>query len=223
MRILLVEDDFDFAEEILTVLREKGYAVDRAADAASALQRVSTHRYAAVLLDLGLPDGDGETLLARWRDEGMDMPVLIMTARGSWTNKVAGFEAGADDYLVKPFMPQELVLRLRSQIRRSTVNGRSRTCCGPLGYDPIHGEFDIDGNYLDLTSLEWRVLTALMLERDKVVARDDLLSQIYENGADPASNSLEVIIGRLRRKIGTDLIRTVRGRGYSLTAKAAVT
>lgn len=101
MRILLVEDDFDFAEEILTVLREKGYAVDRAADAASALQRVSTHRYAAVLLDLGLPDGDGETLLARWRDEGMDMPVLIMTARGSWTNKVAGFEAGADDYLVK--------------------------------------------------------------------------------------------------------------------------
>ncbi|WP_395396017.1 response regulator transcription factor (plasmid) [Novosphingobium sp. BL-8A] len=216
LRVLLVEDDADLAEELMVTLRAKGFAVDHASDYARACAMGDGHVYDAALLDLGLPDGSGHQLLARWREQGCDMPVLIMTARGGWTDKVAGFEAGADDYIVKPFVARELEFRLMAQIRRARRAGRTRETCGRLGYDPVLGEFDLDGAYLDLTAFEWRILTALMLRKGTLVARSTLLESIYEDGTEPSPGSLEVTIGRLRHKIGRDLIRTVRGRGYSL-------
>lgn len=219
LRVLLVEDDVDLAEELQVTLRGKGFAVDHAPDYARALEMGDSHGYDAALLDLGLPDGSGHQLLARWRDQGRDMPVLIMTAQGGWTDKVAGFEAGADDYIVKPFVARELEFRLLAQIRRARNAGRARETCGRLGYDPVAGEFDLDGAYLDLTAFEWRILTALILRKGTLVSRATLLESIYEDGTEPSPGSLEVTIGRLRQKIGRDLIRTVRGRGYSLGAE----
>ena len=216
MRVLVVEDDVDLADELQATLRARGFAVDHVPDFAQACLKSDANAYDAALLDLRLPGGSGHELLARWRAKGCDMPVLIMTAQGGWSDKVTGFEAGADDYIVKPFLARELEFRLLAQIRRAKGAGRTREACGRLGYDPVSGEFDLDGAYLDLTAFEWRILTVLMHRNGRVVPRAEILGSVYEDGSEPSAGSLEVTIGRLRQKIGRDLIHTVRARGYCL-------
>jgi len=220
MRILLVEDDADLAAGILRALRAENFAVDHAANGEDGAHLGDTGQYDAAVLDLGLPVKSGISVLNEWRAAGRTLPVLILTARDGWSDKVEGFRAGADDYLTKPFRVEELVMRLRALARRAAGHAAPRVTCGPLSYDAQTGQFELDGLPLRLTALEWRVLSALILRKESVIERLDLLDRVYENDADPDSNSLEVIVARLRRKIGRDLIETVRGRGYRLTADA---
>ena len=221
MRILLVEDDADLAAAILRALRAENFAVDHAANGEDGAHLGDTGQYDAAVLDLGLPIKSGIAVLNEWRAAGRTLPVLILTARDGWSDKVEGFRAGADDYLTKPFRVEELVMRLRALARRAAGHAAPRVACGPLSYDAQTGQFELDGLPLRLTALEWRVLSALILRKESVIERLELLDRVYENDADPESNSLEVIVARLRRKIGRDLIETVRGRGYRLTADAA--
>lgn len=217
MRILVIEDDTALSDEIARALRAENFAVDVAANGEDGRHLGATERYDAAVLDLGLPKVDGLTVLQSWRTEGQGLPVLILTARDAWSEKVAGFKAGADDYLVKPFRVQELILRLRALVRRSSGHAANRVTCGTLIFDVQLGHFEKDGLPVRLTAFEWRVLSALMLRKNTVVERRELLDRVYEYDADVDSNSLEVIVGRLRRKIGADMIRTIRGRGYLLT------
>nr|WP_239474145.1 response regulator [Sphingomonas sp. BT552] len=218
---MLVEDDAALADGIARALRAEHFAVDVATDGEDGGHLGSTETYDAIVLDLGLPKRDGLSVLAEWRREGRTAPVLILTARDAWSEKVQGFKAGADDYLTKPFRVEELVMRLRALVRRAAGHAASVITCGALAFDAQTGQFELDGLPLKLTAFEWRVLSALILRREVVVERLDLLERVYEGDADVDSNSLEVIIGRLRRKIGADRIETVRGRGYRLTAGAA--
>jgi len=221
MRILLIEDDPDLGPAIARALRAEQLAVDLFADGVDGGHAGATEAYDAAVLDLGLPGKTGLSVLADWRAGGRSLPVLILTAREAWSDKVAGFKAGADDYLVKPFRVEELVMRLRALVRRAAGHAASVIRCGPLSFDAQTGQFELDGLPLKLTAFEWRVLSALILRREVVVERLDLLERVYEGDADVDSNSLEVIVGRLRRKIGAERIETVRGRGYRLTAGAA--
>ncbi|BCA60602.1 response regulator [Sphingomonas sp. HMP6] len=214
MRILLVEDDTALADGIAKALRAENFAVDVAANGEDGAHLGDTGSYDAAVLDLGLPIKSGITVLEEWRAAGRALPVLILTARDGWSEKVAGFRAGADDYLTKPFRVEELVMRLRALVRRATGNAAARIQCGPVSFDAQTGQVELDGLPLRLTALEWRVLTTLMLRKGVVVDRLDLLDHVYEGDADPDSNSLEVIVGRLRKKIGAERIETVRGRGY---------
>ncbi len=218
MRILLVEDDATLAEAIARALRAENFVVDVAGNGEDGGHLGATERFDAAVLDLGLPIRDGVSVLRDWRAQGRQLPVLILTARDGWSEKVAGFKAGADDYLTKPFRIEEVVMRLRALIRRSAGHAGTRIVCGALAFDAQLGTFERDGLPLKLTALEWRVLSALMLRHDVVIERADLIEHVYEGDADPDSNSIEVIIGRLRRKIGPQMIETVRGRGYRLTA-----
>lgn len=214
MRILLVEDDAALAEGIAKALRAEHFAVDVAGNGEDGAHLGDTGGYDAAVLDLGLPLKSGITVLEEWRAAGRVLPVLILTARDGWSEKVAGFRAGADDYLTKPFRVEELVMRLRALVRRATGNAAARIVCGRVAFDSLTGQVELDGLPLRLTALEWRVLSALMLRKGVVVERLYLLDHVYEGDSDPDSNSLEVIIGRLRKKIGAEAIETVRGRGY---------
>jgi two-component system OmpR family response regulator len=214
MRILLVEDDTALAEGIAKALRTEHFAVDIATNGEDGAHLGDTGSYDVAVLDLGLPIKSGITVLEEWRAAGRALPVLILTARDGWSEKVAGFRAGADDYLTKPFRIEELVMRLRALVRRATGHAAARIICGPVTFDAQTGQVERDGLPLRLTALEWRVLSTLMLRKGVVVDRLDLLDHVYEGDADPDSNSLEVIVGRLRKKIGATLIETVRGRGY---------
>jgi len=216
MRILVVEDDSALAAELSRTLRSENLAVDLAVDGEEGLHLATTEHYDAMVLDLGLAKMDGIALLRDCREKEMTLPVLILTARDSWADKVAGFRAGADDYMTKPFLPQELTMRLRALVRRANGHAATRLACGRLTYDAQLGHFELDGLALRLTAFEWRVLSALMLRKGIVVERRALLERVYEYDADSDSNSLDVIIGRLRRKIGAEMIETVRGRGYRL-------
>ncbi|WP_010162067.1 response regulator [Sphingomonas sp. PAMC 26617] len=218
MRILLVEDDTALAEATAKALRAEHFAVDVAANGEDGAHLGDTESYDAAVLDLGLPRKSGITVLEEWRAAGRMLPVLILTARDGWSEKVAGFRAGADDYLVKPFRIEELVMRLRALVRRSAGHASARIVCGAITFDAQTGQVERDGLPLRLTALEWRVLSTLMLRKGVVVERLDLMEHVYEGDADPDSNSLEVIVGRLRKKIGADLIETVRGRGYRIVA-----
>ncbi|QHL92012.1 response regulator (plasmid) [Sphingomonas changnyeongensis] len=220
MRILLVEDDTALADEIAHALRAENFAVDIAGNGIDALHLGDTEPYDAAVLDLGLPGLPGLSVLSGWRESGRALPVLILTARDGWSDKVAGFKAGADDFLVKPFRTEEVILRLRALVRRSAGHAAPRIACGPLTFDTQLGHFELDGLPLRLTAFEWRVLSALILRKNKVVDRSDLLERVYEYDAGGDSNSLEVIVGRVRRKIGAAMIETVRGRGYSLVEPA---
>ncbi|WP_062112867.1 response regulator transcription factor [Aureimonas sp. AU40] len=221
MRVLLVEDDAALAGEIASALRAENFAVDRAANGEDGLHLGDTELYDAAVLDLGLPDIGGIEVLRGWRDANRSLPVLILTARDGWSDKVQGFKAGADDYLVKPFRVEELVMRLRALVRRSRGHADARITCGPIGFDAQVGTFEKDGLPLKLTALEWRVLSCLMLRKEIVVPRADLIERVYEGDAEVDSNSVEVIIARLRRKIGHGMIETSRGLGYRLTAEGA--
>ncbi|WP_298959923.1 response regulator transcription factor [uncultured Methylobacterium sp.] len=216
MKILLVEDDAPLAAEVARVLRAEGFALDVARDGVDAGHLGETETYDAVVLDLGLPGRDGVSVLRDWRAAGRTMPVLVLTARDGWSDKVAGFKAGADDYLVKPVRVEELVMRLRALVRRAQANGAPRVTCGPLAYDPGLGTVEHHGLPLRLTGLEWRVLCCLILRKEAVVARSHLLERVYDGDAEVDSNSVEVIITRLRRKIAPAVIETVRGHGYRL-------
>lgn len=221
MKVLLVEDDRLLAQEIAHALRQENFAVDIAANGEDGQHLGETEKYDAAVLDLGLPKINGATVLRAWRKNGSTLPVLILTARDGWTDKVDGFKAGADDYLTKPVRIEELVMRLRALVRRSAGHAEPRIVCGPLAFDAQTGVFDLDGLPLRLTALEWRVLACLAMRKEVVVERSELNEKAYEGDAEVDSNSLEVIVGRLRRKIGHDMIETVRGRGYRLTAGAA--
>lgn len=221
MKILLVEDDVALADEIARALRAEHFAVDIAHDGEDARHLGDTERYDAAVLDLGLPKVDGLTVLAGWRTAGHDLPVLILTARDAWSDKVAGFKAGADDFLVKPFRVEEVILRLRAIVRRGAGHAAPRITCGPIAFDAQLGHFEHDGLPLRLTAFEWRVLSALILRKEVVVDRRELIERVYEYDAEGDSNSIEVIVGRLRRKIGAAMIETVRGRGYRLTCGQA--
>ena len=221
MKILLVEDDRLLADEIARALREENFAVDIAANGEDGQHLGDTESYDAAVLDLGLPKVPGSKVLRAWRSNGRQMPVLILTARDGWTDKVDGFKAGADDYLTKPFRIEELIMRLRALVRRAAGHAASRIVCGPLTFEAQTGVFEHDGLPLKLTALEWRVIECLMMRKDIVVDRTELSERVYEGDAGTDSNSLEVIVARLRRKIGRDMIRTVRGRGYMLTAEPA--
>ena len=217
MRILLVEDDPDIARQLKGALADAGYAVDHAPDGEEAQFLGETEPYDAVVLDLGLPKVDGVSVLERWRREGMASPVLILTARGAWSEKVAGFDAGADDYLTKPFHTEELLARLRALVRRATGHSQPTLACGGLRLDPRAARATVNGEPVRLTSLEYRLLHYVMMHQGRVIGRTELVEHLYDQDFDRDSNTIEVFVGRLRKKIGPDRIETVRGLGYRLT------
>jgi two-component system, OmpR family, response regulator len=216
MRVLLVEDDPDLSRQLKASLADAGYAVDYAPDGEEAQFLGETEPYDAVVLDLGLPKTDGVTVLERWRKSGMAAPVLILTARGAWSEKVAGFDAGADDYLTKPFHTEELLARLRALVRRAAGHAQPALACGALRLDPKAARASVDGEPLRLTSLEYRLLHYLILHQGRVISRTELVEHLYDQDFDRDSNTIEVFVGRLRKKIGPDRIETVRGLGYRL-------
>ncbi len=223
MRVLLVEDDPDLSRQLKGSLADAGYAVDYAPDGEEAQFLGETEPYDAVVLDLGLPKTDGVTVLERWRKAGMASPVLILTARGAWSEKVAGFDAGADDYLTKPFHTEELLARLRALVRRAAGHAQPALACGALRLDPKAARASVDGEPLRLTSLEYRLLHYLMLHQGRVISRTELVEHLYDQDFDRDSNTIEVFVGRLRKKIGPDRIETVRGLGYRLLPLAGET
>jgi two-component system OmpR family response regulator len=216
--VLIVEDEPQLAEQLAHALARGGYAVDRAATGDEGRVLGAVNSYDAVLLDLGLPNEDGLTVLRRWRDAGILAPVLILTARSSWHDKVVGIDAGADDYLAKPFQMEELLARLRALIRRSSGHGAAQLSCGAVVLDTRTGSVSLDGAPVALTAHEFRVLSYLMHHRGRLVSQAALIEHVYAEDRDRDSNTIEVFIARLRRKVGADLIRTVRGRGYVLDA-----
>jgi len=218
MRILVVEDDPDLARQLEAALGDAGYVVDLAADGEEGHFLGDTEPYDAVILDLGLPVIDGLTVLERWRRAGRSMPVLLLTARGRWSEKVTGFDAGADDYVTKPFQMEEVLARLRALIRRAAGHASSELSCGPLTLDTSRGRVALDGAPVKLTAQEFRLLSYLMHHQDQVVSRTELTEHLYSQDFDRDSNTIEVFIGRLRKKIGGDFIETVRGLGYRLAA-----
>jgi len=212
----VVEDEALLARELARSLTEAGYAVDCAQDGERADELAHTEQYDAMVLDLGLPKIDGLTLLRRWRDAGIAVPVLILTARGSWHEKVEGIDSGADDYVAKPFRMEEVLARIRALIRRASGVARAELNCGGLALDPRSARVAVDGAPVKLTSHEFRVLSYLMHHRGRVVSRAELTDHIYALDADRDSNTVEVFVARLRRKVGAAYIETVRGLGYRL-------
>jgi two-component system OmpR family response regulator len=216
VRVLIVEDESLLADRLAATLRERGYAVDIAADGERGDYLVSTEAYDAVILDLGLPRVDGLTLLERWRAGGMTVPVLVLTARGSWSEKVRGIDGGADDYLTKPFQLEELLARLRALIRRSSGQLTPELRAGAVALDPRTSEVTLNGQPVKLTAHELRVLSYLMHHRGRVVSQSELTEHIYAQDSDRDSNTVEVFVARLRRKLGAAIIETVRGLGYRI-------
>ena len=217
MRILVVEDEPTLAAQLVATLQAAGYAVDTAANGRDAGYMGEVETFDAVVLDLGLPMVDGLTVLKRWRALGRTMPVLILTARGDWHEKVAGIDAGADDYLTKPFPMEELLARIRALIRRAVGQASAEIACGPLVLDTRSGRVSVDGQALSLTSHEFRVLAYLIHHAGEIVSRTELTEHIYAQDYDRDSNTIEVFVARLRKKLPPGLIETVRGLGYRLT------
>lgn len=216
MRILVVEDEADLARQLKAALSDAGYVVDHAADGEEGHFLGDTEPYDAVVLDLGLPKIDGITVLERWRDDGRTMPVLILTARDRWREKVAGFDAGADDYVAKPFQMEEVLARLRALIRRAAGHASAVIECGPLAVDTRAARVTLGGEPVKLTGHEYKLIAYLAHERGRVVSRTELTEHIYDQDFDRDSNTIEVFVGRLRRKLGTEMIQTERGLGYRL-------
>ncbi|OYW67930.1 MAG: DNA-binding response regulator [Bosea sp. 12-68-7] len=222
MRLLVVEDDKDLNRQIVTALDNAGYAVDKAFDGEEGLYLGETEPYDAVILDLGLPKVDGVAVLQGWRRAGKTMPVLILTARDRWSDKVGGFDAGADDYVTKPFHVEELLARVRALLRRAAGHATSELVCGPVRLDTRASRVVVDGNPVKLTSHEYRLLAYLMHHQGRVVSRTELVEHLYDQDFDRDSNTIEVFVGRLRKKLGVEVIETVRGLGYICAAPAKV-
>lgn len=223
MRLLVVEDDPDLSRQLTDILRADGYAVDSASDGEEAEYLGEVEPYDAVVLDLGLPVKDGVSVLESWRNKGLMMPVLILTARGQWSEKVAGFDAGADDYLTKPFQMEELQARLRALIRRAAGHASSILTCGPVSLDTRSAQVTVNDEPVPLTGHEYKLLSYLIHHTDKIVSRTELTEHIYDQDFDRDSNTIEVFVGRLRKKLGVDVIKTVRGLGYRMEPQREAT
>jgi DNA-binding response OmpR family regulator len=214
MRLLLVEDDRRIAADVEGALQATGYVVETARDGEEAWFLGDTEDYGAVVLDLGLPGMDGLAVLKRWRANGRTMPVLILTARGSWAERVDGIDAGADDYLPKPFRMEELLARLRSIVRRSAGHASSVVVAGDIALDERQMKVSVRGVPIALSPLEYRLVAYLLRHRGRVVSQHELDENVYGHGEDHDSNALEVLVGRVRKKLGPELIETRRGFGY---------
>ena len=217
MRALVVEDDPDLNRQLVRALEEAGYAVDKAADGEEGFFLGETEPYDIVLLDIGLPKMDGISVLEQWRRAERKMPVIILTARDRWTDKVAGMDAGADDYMAKPFRMEELLARVRAQIRRHSGHAKAEIECGNLRLDTKTARVTLDGQPVKLTSHEYRLIAYLLHHNGRVVSRTELVEHLYEQDFDRDSNTIEVFIGRLRKKIPPHMIKTIRGLGYRLS------
>lgn len=220
MRALIIEDDETLAGQLSRAMQDAGFVTDVAHDGEDGEYLGSTESYDVAVLDLGLPGLPGIEVLTRWRDQGIALPVLILTARGDWTDKVAGFRAGADDYAVKPFRLDEVVLRAQTLIRRAAGHARPVIRAGKLQLDGQLGVITLDGSPLKLTAFETRILTYLIHHQDRVVSRTELSEHLYEADANRDFKSIEVVIGRLRKKVGDGVIETRRGEGYVLRSGA---
>ena len=220
MRILIVEDEPALREQLTGALTSAGYAVDAADDGARADFLARTERSDAIVLDLGLPKVDGLTLLKGWRELGLTVPILVLTARGAWYEKVKGIDSGADDYVSKPFRIEEVLARLRALIRRANGQAAGDLKSGPVTLDPRTAKVTLDGAPVRLTSHEYRVLAYLLHQRGRIVSQAELVEHIYAQDADRDSNTVEVFIARLRRKLGAATIETVRGLGYRIGGDA---
>jgi two-component system OmpR family response regulator len=218
MRILIIEDNEDLARQIQTALQHALFVADIALDGEEGQYLGETEPYDAIILDLGLPGRDGLSVLQHWRGQSIETPVLILTSRSTWREKVTGLRAGADDYLAKPFEFEELLARLEALIRRATGHGNSVLACGAIRLDTGSARVTMDGNLVDLTALEYRTLEYLMQHHGNVVSKTELTEHIYDQDFDRDSNVIEVLINRLRGKLYPGLIRTRRGLGYELDA-----
>ena len=216
MRILVVEDDTNLNRQVKEALTEGGYAVDVAFDGEEGHFLGDTEPYDAVVLDIGLPQMDGLSVLEEWRRVGKAMPVLLLTARDRWSDKVQGIDAGADDYLAKPFHMEELLARLRALVRRAAGHASNEITAGPVRLDVKAGKVTVDGQAIKLTSHELRLLSYLMHHKGKVVSRTELTEHLYDQDFDRDSNTIEVFVGRLRKKLPEEVIHTVRGLGYQI-------
>ncbi len=220
MRVLIVEDEPKLAADVGRVLESAGFVPEVADDGEEAWFLGSTEDYAAVVLDLGLPSIDGLTILKRWREAAVETPVLILTARASWRERVAGIDAGADDYLSKPFQMEELVARLHAIVRRAAGKSSSLIEVGPVALDARQMRVTVNGARVNLSSLEYRALTYLIYNAGRVIPAHELNEHVYGIGAERGNNTLEVLIGRLRRKLGAKLIETRRGYGYVIASNS---
>lgn len=216
MRLLLVEDDHALADQVSGALKDAGYSVDHADNGEDGQFLGETEPYDAIVLDLGLPVVDGASILRRWRAADITAPVLILTARDTWSDKVDGLDAGADDYLTKPFVMEELLARVRALIRRSVGQASPQLTAGPVALDTRTGRVTVDGRAVKLTAQEFKLLAYMMHHPTKVVSRTELTEHIYDQDFDRDSNTIEVFVNRVRKKLDVPLIHTVRGMGYRL-------
>ena len=220
MRALVVEDDKDLNRQLIAALKDAGFAVDTAFDGEEGFFLGDTEPYDIVILDIGLPKMDGVSILEQWRRAERKMPVILLTARDRWSDKVTGMDAGADDYLAKPFHMEELLARVRAQVRRASGHAKAEIECGPLRLDTKSARVTLSGQQVKLTSHEFRLLAYLMHHNGRVVSRTELVEHLYDQDFDRDSNTIEVFIGRLRKKIPGDVIQTVRGLGYRMSGDA---
>ncbi len=217
MRALVVEDDKNLNRQLVDALTDAGFAVDSASDGEEGFFLGETEPYDVVVLDIGLPKMDGLSVLEQWRRQEKKMPVILLTARDRWSDKVSGMDAGADDYLAKPFHMEELLARVRAQVRRASGHAKSEIECGPLRLDTKTARVSVNGQPVKLTSHEYRLLAYLLHHNGRVVSRTELVEHLYEQDFDRDSNTIEVFIGRLRKKIPPEMIVTIRGLGYRLS------
>lgn len=217
MRALVVEDDRDLARQITYALTENGYAVDTAYDGEEGHFLGDTEPYDIVVLDIGLPVMDGIEVLEQWRAAELSMPVLVLTARDRWREKIAGLDAGADDYVTKPFQMEEVLARIRALVRRSTGNASPVLSVGPVSLDPSASQVTVEDKQIKLTAHEYKLLAYMMHHKGKVLSRTELIEHIYAQDFDKDSNTIEVFVGRLRKKLGVDVIHTIRGLGYKMS------
>jgi two-component system response regulator PhoP len=221
MRILLVEDEPTLQQQLRDDLQGQGYTVDATGDGKEGLYLATEYPYDAAVVDLGLPGMSGLDIIRKLRAKGSRLPILILTARGRWENKVEGLEAGADDYLTKPFQPEELRARIKALLRRAGGAAQDRVRCGPLELDLAAQAVTLDGAEVELTSFEYRLLEHLVRNRQRVVSKDELAAHLYPHDEERDSNVIEVLIGRLRRKLDAQgslqPLETLRGRGYRFT------
>ena len=218
MKLLIVEDEQKLRSQLCQALEQQTYKIEQAKDGEEALYMGLEFPIDLAIVDLGLPKINGVEVIKRWRKAGIVFPILILTARGNWQDKVEGLDAGADDYVTKPFVTEEVLARIRALLRRAAGHASSELECGALRIDTRSARVTFDGEPIKLTSLEYRLLAYLMHHREKVISRTELVEHLYDQDFDRDSNTIEVFVGRLRRKIGKDVIETVRGLGYRLAS-----